>query len=129
MENKILIIDDETRLRSLLARLLKLEQYQVLEAENIRSGLKVLEENSDIEVVLMDVRLPDGNGVDTVQKIKQRYPCMEVLLLTAYGTIPDSVTAMKNGAFDYLVKGDDNDKIMTLGAKAAEKARLQFRIR
>ncbi|PMD97175.1 sigma-54-dependent Fis family transcriptional regulator [Siphonobacter sp. BAB-5405] len=129
MENKILIIDDENRLRSLLARLLKLEQYQVLEAENIRSGLKVLEENNDIKVVLMDVRLPDGNGVDTVQKIKQRYPCMEVLLLTAYGTIPDSVTAMKNGAFDYLVKGDDNDKIITLVAKAAEKARLQFRIR
>ncbi|MDQ1090035.1 sigma-54 dependent transcriptional regulator [Siphonobacter sp. SORGH_AS_1065] len=129
MQTKILLVDDETRLRNLLARLLRLEEYEVLEAENIQSGLTLLQLHPTIKVVLLDVRLPDGNGLETVPKVKQINPSAEILLLTAYGTIPDSVQAIKNGAFDYLVKGDDNDKIITLVSKAVEKANLQFRIR
>ncbi len=129
MQTKILLVDDETRLRNLLARLLRLEDYEVLEAENIQSGLNLLRQHPDIKSVLLDVRLPDGSGLDTIPRVKEINPGAEILLLTAYGTIPDSVQAIKNGAFDYLVKGDDNDKIITLVAKAVEKARLQFRIR
>lgn len=128
MPTKILVVDDETRLRSLLARLLRLEDYEVLEAENIQSGLALLRQHTDVKVVLLDVRLPDGNGLETIPKVKQINSNIEILLLTAYGTIPDSVQAIKNGAFDYLVKGDDNDKIITLVSKAVEKAHLQFRI-
>ncbi|MFT4032832.1 MAG: response regulator [Siphonobacter sp.] len=86
-------MDDETRLRNLLARLLRLEGYEVLEAETIHSGLQYLNEHTDLGVVLLDVRLPDENGIDIIPTIKQKYPCLEILLLTAYGTIPGSVTA------------------------------------
>ncbi|MBO9640463.1 MAG: sigma-54-dependent Fis family transcriptional regulator [Siphonobacter aquaeclarae] len=129
MTSTLLIIDDETRLRTLLARVLRLEQYEVLEAESLRSGVGLLDKSPEVRVVLLDVRLPDGNGIEAVAKIKAAHPAVEVLLLTAYGTIPDSVLAMKNGAFDYPVKGDDNDRIVTVVSKALEKAQLQARVR
>ena len=75
-------------------------------------------------MILCDVKLPDGNGVDFVQKIKTNFPLTEVILLTAFGKISDGVQAMKNGAFDYIVKGDDNDKIIPLLYKALEKVQL-----
>lgn len=124
----ILIIDDEDRLRQLLARILSLEGYTVLEASNARSGLQVLS-REEVQLVISDVKLPDKNGIDLTAQIKQDYPSTEVLVLTAYGTIADGVTAIKNGAFDYITKGDDNDRIIPLVSRAVEKAQLQFRIR
>jgi DNA-binding NtrC family response regulator len=121
MKTAVLIIDDEVKLRSLLARLLQLEDYEVSEAGDCQSGLKKLAQQ-DFLVVLCDVKLPDGNGVQLTAEIKQKYPLTEVILLTAYGNIPDGVQAIKNGAFDYLVKGDDNNRIITLLAQATEKA-------
>lgn len=128
MIHKILIIDDEEKLRSLLARIIKSEGFEVLEAKDLKSGFKKLEQ-TDIEVVLCDVKLPDGNGVDFLQNIKASFPMTEVILLTAFGNIPDGVQAMKNGAFDYIVKGDDNDKIIPLLYKAVEKVQLQKKVK
>ncbi|WP_165930275.1 sigma-54-dependent transcriptional regulator [Flavobacterium sp. GT3P67] len=128
MLKNILIIDDEEKLRSLLARIVKSEGFEVLEASDLKSGLKKLEHN-DIDVVLCDVKLPDGNGVDFVQKIKAAFPLTEVILLTAFGKISDGVQAMKNGAFDYIVKGDDNDKIIPLLYKALEKVQLLKKVK
>ncbi|MBX9807397.1 MAG: sigma-54 dependent transcriptional regulator [Flavobacteriaceae bacterium] len=124
----ILIIDDEEKLRGLLSRIVKSEGFDVLEASDLKSGFKKLEGN-DIDVVLCDVKLPDGNGVDFLQKIKAGFPLTEVILLTAYGKISDGVQAMKNGAFDYIVKGDDNDKIIPLLYKALEKVQLQKKVK
>lgn len=124
----ILIIDDEEKLRHLLARIIKSEGFDVFEACDLKSGLKKLETN-DIDVVLCDVKLPDGNGVDFLQKIKPTFPLTEVILLTAFGKISDGVQAMKNGAFDYIVKGDDNDKIIPLLYKALEKVQLQKKVK
>lgn len=124
----ILIIDDEEKLRGLLARIVKSEGFNVIEAPDLKSGFKKLEQN-DIDVLLCDVKLPDGNGVDFLQKIKVGFPALEVILMTAYGNIPDGVQAMKNGAFDYIVKGDDNDKIIPLLYKAIEKAQLQKKVK
>jgi DNA-binding NtrC family response regulator len=127
MTHKILIIDDEEKLRSLLARIIKSEGFEVVEAKDLKSGFKKLE-LTDIDVVLCDVKLPDGNGVDFLQNIKSSFPLIEVILLTAFGNIPDGVQAMKNGAFDYIVKGDDNDKIIPLLYKAVEKSQLQKKV-
>lgn len=124
---KILIIDDEEKLRGLLARIVKSEGFDVFEAPDLNSGFKKLAHH-DIDVVLCDVKLPDGNGVDFLQNIKKDFPLTEVILLTAFGKISDGVQAMKNGAFDYIVKGDDNDKIIPLLYKALEKAQLQKKV-
>ncbi|MBP6184758.1 MAG: sigma-54-dependent Fis family transcriptional regulator [Saprospiraceae bacterium] len=124
---KILIIDDEEKLRSLLARLISLEGFEVLEAGDIKTALKKLEQ-IDVDVVLCDVKLPDGNGVELCIKIKADHPLIEIILLTAYGNIPDGVQAIKNGAFDYITKGDDNNKIIPLLYRAFDKAALARRV-
>jgi two-component system NtrC family response regulator len=127
MKSNILIIDDEVKLSELLARILELEGYHVLQAANAKSGLKIIE-REDIRVVLSDVKLPDANGVELVSRIKQLKPYIEVINLTAHGNISDGVTAIKNGAFDYLTKGNDNDKIIPLVNKAIDKANLQYQV-
>ncbi|TPD71335.1 sigma-54-dependent transcriptional regulator [Flavobacterium microcysteis] len=124
---KILIIDDEEKLRSLMARIIGLEGFEVIEAGDCKSGLKKIEQHT-FDVVLCDVKLPDGNGVDLTIAIKEKSPQTEVILLTAYGNIPDGVQAIKNGAFDYIVKGDDNNKIIPLLHRAIEKGNLTKRI-
>lgn len=125
--SKILIIDDETQIRSLLARMMELEGYEVCQAGDCKSALKQLELHSP-DVALCDVFLPDGNGVDLVVAIKKATPNTEVILLTAHGNIPDGVQAIKNGAFDYITKGDDNNKIIPLISRAVEKARMNIRL-
>ncbi|MFN0293817.1 sigma-54-dependent transcriptional regulator [Pedobacter helvus] len=117
----LLIIDDEKRLCDLLARILELEGYIVHKAYTGKEGLTLLAKHP-IKVVLCDVKLPDFNGIDLLVLIKQQKPFVQVIHLTAYGTITDSVKAIKNGAYDYITKGDDNDKIIPLVAKAFEAA-------
>ena len=125
--SKILIIDDEAQIRSLLARMMELEGYEVCQAGDCKSALKQVELHSP-DVALCDVFLPDGNGVDLVLAIKKTAPNVEVILLTAHGNIPDGVQAIKNGAFDYITKGDDNNKIIPLISRAVEKARMNVRL-
>ncbi|WEK36512.1 MAG: sigma-54 dependent transcriptional regulator [Candidatus Pseudobacter hemicellulosilyticus] len=123
----ILLVDDEDKLRGLLKRIISLEGYTVLEAASLNAGLQVLETNA-VDVLLCDVKLPDGSGLDFVPLVRRRFPATEVILLTAYGNIPDGVQAMKHGAFDYITKGDDNDRILPLLSRALEKIRLQQRV-
>lgn len=126
--NTILIIDDEEKIRGLLARILQGEGYTVQEAADGKTGLQKLAKY-ETDVVLCDVKLPDCTGLDLVAKIKMASPLSEVILLTAYGTIKDSVLAIKNGAYNYLVKGDDNDRIIPVVYNAIEKVKLQKRVR
>lgn len=125
--NKILVVDDEVQIRTLLSRMLELEGYEVCQAGDCRTALKQLEFQSP-DVVLCDVFLPDGNGVDLVSSVKKTAPNVELILLTAHGNIPDGVQAIKNGAFDYITKGDDNNKIIPLVSRAVEKARMNVRL-
>ncbi|MEA5427645.1 sigma-54-dependent transcriptional regulator [Arcicella lustrica] len=124
MKGTVLIIDDEKQLRGLLKRIIELEDYTVWEVGDLKSAWKILE-NQAIQVVLSDVKLPDGNGVDFTQKFKEKYPSLEIIVMTAYGTIQDGIKAMKNGAFDYLVKGDDNEKILPMLSLAMDKVQNQ----
>ena len=117
--NKILIIDDEPTIRMLLSRILELEGYEVLKAKDRATALYTLKKQV-VQVVLCDVFLPDGNGVDMVQELQQLAPDAKIILLTAHGNIPDGVQAIKNGAFDYIVKGDDNRKIIPIVSRAMD---------
>jgi len=124
---KVLIIDDEDKLRNLLSKIISFEGFEVFQASSIKSGLKQLE-LEEIDVIVCDVKLPDGNGVETAKIIKSKHPAVEIILLTAFGNIPDSVDAIKNGAFDYITKGNDNDRIIPLLYKAGEKAVLNKKV-
>ncbi len=125
----VLLIDDEAQLRTVVGRLLELEGYTVLQAPDARRGLQALQEHADeVLLVLSDVKLPDGHGVALLPRFKEKGPLAEVVLMTAYGTVPDGVQAMKAGAFDYLTKGDSDDQLLVVVERAVEKARLQRRV-
>lgn len=123
-KGKVLIVDDEEQIRSLLARMLELEGYEVCQAGDCQAALRVLE-RQEPNVALCDVFLPDGNGVELVCAIRKAFPSVEIILLTAHGNIADGVQAIKNGAFDYITKGDDNNRIIPLVSQAMEKALRQ----
>ncbi len=125
---KILLIDDEEKLRGLLARILTLEGFDIVEAGDLKSAQKKIEQH-DIEVIVCDVKLPDGSGVDFAKTLKEKNSGIEIILLTAYGNIPDGVQAIKNGAFDYITKGDDHNKIIGLVYRAVDKYKLSQKLR
>ncbi|MGM0588288.1 MAG: sigma-54-dependent transcriptional regulator [Bacteroidota bacterium] len=127
MQDNILVIDDEDRFRELLSRVISLEGFQVFQAANVEEGIQILE-REQITVVVTDVKLPDGNGLQLLERIKKKYPLIEVIVITAFGSIQDGVNAMKEGAFDYITKGEDDDKIHVIVQRAAEKAHMQQKL-
>jgi two-component system, NtrC family, response regulator len=126
-KRNVLIIDDEKELRNLLSRILSLDGYKVFEAKDGEDGLKILNQE-DINVVISDVKLPGISGIELIPKIKEYNYLIEIIVLTAYGTIEDGVKAIKAGAFDYITKGDDDNKIITSVERAMEKANMSQRI-
>jgi len=128
ISSQILLIDDEVSLRSLLARILSLEGYPITEAGTAKEALRLLEK-TEFPVIICDVKLPDAHGMYLVATLKKQHPETEIILLTAYGNIPDGMQAIKNGAFNYLTKGDDNERIVPLVSRAIEQVQLQQRIR
>lgn len=122
-----MIIDEEDKLRNLISRIIRQEGHTVLEASGLKSAMKLIEKEEP-DVLLCDVRLPDGSGVDFTKEVKTKYPVIEIILFTAYGNIADGVQAMKNGAFDYLTKGNDNDRLIPLLNKALERVALQRKL-
>lgn len=128
MKPTVLIIDDEEKLRGLLRRIISLEGYAVKDVAGIGAARELLQRHS-VDIVLCDVKLKDGNGVEYTKELKSLYPHLEIILLTAFGNIPDGVQAIKNGAYDYLVKGDDNEKIIPLLSRLSEKISDQREIK
>jgi DNA-binding NtrC family response regulator len=122
----LLLIDDEPQLRNMLQRLFASEGYAVTTAESGAQALARLRSHR-FQVVLCDVKLPDANGIELTKAIKSQQPDAEVIVLTAFGTIHDAVHAVQSGAFQYLVKGDDNDKLIPTVAQALERARQHQR--
>ncbi|MEO8733402.1 MAG: sigma-54 dependent transcriptional regulator [Flavobacteriales bacterium] len=118
---RLLIIDDEPQFRNMLRRVFEGEGYAVTTAETGALGLLRMKEAA-FPVVLCDVKLPDANGVELTSAIRSISPAAEVVVMTAFGSIPDAVQAMRNGAFQYLVKGDDNAKLLPTVSAAFEQA-------
>ncbi len=119
-DRRLLIIDDEPQLRNMLRRVFEGEGCTVATAETGAAGVALLKQET-WPVVLCDVRLPDANGVELTRAIKALRPRCEVIVMTAFGSIGDAVQAMRNGAFQYLVKGDDNHKLVPTVSAAMEQ--------
>src|SRR5678815_2794186 len=100
----ILIIDDDETIRYFLPRDLEAECFQVTTADSGGAGLRALERES-VDLVLLDIRLPDRNGIDVLQKIREQWPEQIVVMLTGEPDHETAVQAMRLGARDYLTKG------------------------
>lgn len=123
----VLIVDDEKVMRQMLERLLVIEGFQVTAASSAKEGIELFR-SSEFDCVLCDVKLPDGFGVDLVGKFKEIRSSSEVILLTAYGNLHDGLNAIRNGAFDYLQKGEDNERITQTIRNACEKSALRRKV-
>ena len=123
MENKILIIDDEKRIRDILTDILKLKGYRVLNAKDGIEGVTILREN-EIDAVLLDFSLPGKNGLEILLEIQNINAVIPVIIITAYGSVPNAVEAIKKGAYDFVEKPLDAEKILVILKNAIEKHSL-----
>ena len=123
----ILVVDDEQLIRWSLAERLKIEGYTVVEAETAADALA---QSADaVDLVLLDYRLPDADGLSVLTKIKERTPDTLVILLTAHSSVDTAVEAMKQGAYHYANKPFNLDEIALLVEKALETTQLRREVR
>jgi len=127
MRETILIVDDESELRKRLVKLFRLEGFITLEAATCTEAVELMKKE-DIAAAVLDVKLPDGNGIDLAATLRSLNPSCEMILLTAHGTIEDGVRAIKEGAFDYITKGDEDNKILPVVLRAVEKVQMKKRL-
>ncbi|OLE87883.1 MAG: DNA-binding response regulator [Acidobacteria bacterium 13_1_20CM_2_60_10] len=120
----ILVVDDEAEIREGLEMLLVSEGYRVTSAETGESGLSKLEEKP-FDLLLLDVSLPDRNGLELLREIRRRDPHLSIVLITAYGSIDMARQAFKSGALDYITKPWSNDELLAQVAQAVEARRLR----
>lgn len=124
MAVKIGIVDDETTLRLTLQMFLEDEGYEVLTASSLEDGWQLIEAFNP-QILLLDIRLPDGNGLDALHELKERYPFMTVMMLTAYGDAKTAVRAIKEGAFDYLTKPFELEELKITLEKWSKQQHLE----
>ena len=119
----VLVVEDRDSLRAMLRRTLTSQGYTVLDAESATVAARHLT-RARISVVLTDLRLPGGSGMDVLKAAREADPNMPVIVMTAYGTVQDAVAAMKDGAFDFLAKPVDTDHLLVLMERAVGQRRL-----
>ena len=120
----ILVVDDEEEIRKILSRILEKEGFKVVTAaDGLQAMQKICFETPD--AVLLDVRMPGLNGMEVLKKIKEIDSDLPVVLVTAYADIHQAVTAMKEGAYDYLAKPFDNDEVVWIARRALAEGQLK----
>jgi DNA-binding NtrC family response regulator len=126
----VLIIDDEEDFVQAINERLTLRQMAVGTALDGAAGVRELERNPSIDVVLLDIQMPGMSGIETLRQIKASHPGVEVIMLTGHATVETAIEGMKLGAFDYLLKPYDIDTLLQKLQAATDRARLhQAKIR
>ena len=121
---KVLLVDDEVPFVETMSKRLVKRDLEVLQAFDGDQAMTALEKDPDIEVVILDVKMPGKNGIAVLQEIKRVHPLMEVIMLTGHATVESAIDGMKMGAADYLMKPCDVDILM---AKVTESASARRR--
>jgi DNA-binding NtrC family response regulator len=118
-----LIADDEVPFVETVTKRLKKRGLHITSAFSGQEALESLEKDRDIEVVILDVKMPVMDGIEALKEIKQRYPLVEVIMLTGHATVETGIEGMKLGAFDYLMKPCDMELLFSKVREAAARKR------
>lgn len=122
--NTLLIVDDEKAVRYSFKRMFG-DNYRVIPAEDGGEALRMLDAFDNIDVILLDVKMPDMNGIEVLKKIKEKTKNLPVIIMTAFGDSDTAIEAMREGAFDYLTKPLESDQLKEVIEKAITSARLR----
>ncbi|MDD4429572.1 MAG: response regulator [Desulfoplanes sp.] len=121
MATTILLVDDEEGFVQTMAKRLVKREMNVFKAYDGQEALDTLSKNTTIDVVVLDVKMPGMDGVETLKAIKRDYPLAEVIMLTGHATVESAIDGMKMGAFDYLMKPCDIEQLLTKISEAKRK--------
>ena len=117
----VLLVDDEIEFVETFSERLVMRNLEISKAFSGEEALQVLESNKNIEVVILDVKMPGMDGIETLAQIKSKYPLIEVIMLSGHTDVESAIDGMKRGAFDYLMKPCDMDQIIAKVTEAATK--------
>ena len=120
---KVLLVDDERPFVETMVKRLKKRDLKLVTAFNGNDALNRLEEDGDIEVVILDIKMPVMDGMEALSRIKSKHPLVEVIMLTGHATVETGIEGMKKGAFDYLMKPCDVDQLLDKVTEAAARKR------
>ncbi|MCC6277074.1 MAG: sigma-54-dependent Fis family transcriptional regulator, partial [Oligoflexia bacterium] len=121
---RILIVDDESSIRTALFRALEKRGYQVLTAATAQEAEQLSQGERSVDLLVLDIRLPDSDGLDLMAKIQKSHKSLQTIVLTGFGTISGAIEATKRGAFHYATKPFNIDEVLGLIDKALENKRL-----
>jgi DNA-binding NtrC family response regulator len=121
MPPSVLLVDDEAPFVETMTKRLAKRELTVIAAFSGQEALETLAEHQDVDVVILDVKMPGMDGIETLKKMKAAYPLIEVIMLTAHATVESAIEGMKFGAFDYLMKPCDMELLMAKVNEAARK--------
>jgi len=119
----VLLVDDEVEFVETFSERLEMRGLETSKAFSGKEALNVLKKNKNVEVVVLDVNMPEMDGVETLAAIKKKFPLVEVIMLSGQATIESAIEGMKRGAFDYLMKPCEMDQIIAKVSEAAAKKR------
>ena len=125
MAISVLLVDDEVAFVELLAKRLSLRQFEVHQAHDAETAMTILDDHPDIDVVVLDVKMPGTDGLTAIKSIKRRHPMVEVILLSGHASLETSVGGMALGAFDYLLKPVRIDELVYKLEDAHKRKSLQ----
>ncbi len=108
----VLLVDDEEGFVGTMTKRLTKRDFNVFSAFSGSKALEQLEEHDSIDVIILDVKMPGMDGLETLQEVKKKYPLVEVIMLTGHATVESAIDGMKLGAFDYLMKPCDLDQLV-----------------
>ena len=120
---KVLLVDDERSFVETMVKRLRKRGLEIHTAFGGPEALALLDADDTIEVVILDIRMPGMDGMQTLKEIKGRHPLVEVIMLTAHGTVESGIEGMKQGAFDYLLKPCDIAQLLDKVNEAADHRR------
>jgi DNA-binding NtrC family response regulator len=123
---KILVVDDEQTLRAALFRIFSRRNYQVITTGSIREAESVVTANSELELAIVDVKLPDGDGIELLSTLKQKYNNIPVIVLTGFASIDVAVKATKKGAFHFMTKPFNIEELVSIAEKALSHKKLIY---